>query len=215
MATTSRARPVIGGALQITGTQMFGSANGIHNVLEWGASTTNYQLAMGNILTPTILLQEYTALPTYDIAQKAITWTVDSVGRAPDLIIGSMQFQRETPAFLSWFWDVAAQAGSPAVSVRYPVLPAPDDRFNPTVADSLVDVEEVLTARIPGGYDAVRENVFAQDDPNGSLTLGGLVVGASGQVVFQEVLLGKARRGPLARSQVLSPFADRLKRGRR
>ncbi|MBA2538720.1 MAG: hypothetical protein H0V17_03720, partial [Deltaproteobacteria bacterium] len=57
--------------------------------------------------------------------------------------------------------------------------------------------------------------VFVVDDPNSSLTLGGLVVGASGQVVFQQVLFGQAKRAPLTRRQVLSPFADRPKRAPR
>jgi hypothetical protein len=213
--TLPRPRPVIADSLQVTATQMFGPANGLHNVLEWGPPDTSYELAMGNILTPTILLQEYSSLPVYDLDQKAITWTLDGVGRAADFVVGSTRFSRETPVFQQWVWDIASPVTVAAPTVaRYPVLPAPDDDLNPSPADLSRDVNELMSADVPGGYDAVRANVLSIDDDVTGQKLG-IVAGAAGQVVFQEISFGKGKRTPMNARGVLFPFAERLARKRR
>ena len=206
-------RPVIDNALQITSSRAFGPANGRHNVLEWGPKTTAYSLAMGNVLTPSILINEIDSLPAYDLAAKTVRWTVAETdgGQQPDFIVVAADFERKAPVFERWLWDIAAPAVAPAEAVRFPVLPAPDDRFNPVVGDSFQDVDELILAKVPGGYDAIRENVFAEDDPANDIFGSGLVVGAQGQVVFEEVLFGKAKRVPQTRSDVLRPFAERLR----
>ncbi len=207
-------RPAIGGALQINATRAFGPKFGIHNIVDWGPRTSAYSLAMGNILTPTILMPEFSSVPAYDLAAKTVRWTLDATGSQPELIVATTRFNREIPIVQNWFWDIAAPVAGSAEAVRYPVLPAPDDGFNPTVSDAFQSVDEVMIAKVPGGYDAIRENVFASDDPASSIRGSGLVVGATGQVVFEEVALGQAKRTPLTKAGVLSPFADRVDRAK-
>ena len=73
-------RPVVDSALQISSTQGFGPQFGVHNVVEWGPKTSAYSLAKGNVLTPTILLPDYTSQPAYDLAAKTVRWTLAATG---------------------------------------------------------------------------------------------------------------------------------------
>lgn len=207
--TTARPRPIIPGSLSVVASQFFGAANGIHNIIEWKATTTAYTKSVASTF-----LTEYTSAPTYDLTQKEITWTVDSAGEQPDLVIAAARFDRETPKALQWEWDIVAPAAAPATSIRFPVLPAPDDDLNPAVGDLAQDVDDVVLAKVPGGYDAVREVVLSAGNNNNGLPLE-LVTGAQGQIVFQELPLRKTVRKRQTRQQVMAPFAERLKRNRR
>ena len=171
-ATTTLKRPVIAGALGINITTSSGGAFGSHTVAEWAPSTAAYSLDMS-----TLLLPEYNASPTFDAATHTISWTAAAGGTQPDFARISAQFSSNTVA---WNWDVAAPHTT--ASVALPVLPAPDDQFNPAAADP-ANVSDVLTAKVPGGYDAIRATVLSLSSSN----LESLVVGSSGRVVIEEL----------------------------
>jgi len=204
--TPATPRPVIAGALQITSGRFFGGANGVHNVLEWGPATTAYSRSLA-----ATLLADYTGPATYDITAKQIEWTIDAGGVSPDFVVGSAFFSHDTPAVLAWGWQIAAPIGTPATSLRYPVLPAPDEVFNPIATDT-VNIDELISIKIPGGYDAIRETVLSLDDDPTGLPLG-IVTGATGTVVFEEMQVNQVRAKQTPR-QMLRPFADRLHRAK-
>lgn len=197
--TQARKRPVIDGSVQVVLSDLFGTPNSRHTVLEWGPTTTAYSKSLTDVL-----LSDYATLPVYDVATKSVTWTVDAAA-TPDLAIIRTPFFREAASSLDWDWEIAAPIGA-EVTVRYPVLPAPDDQFNPIATDSVFNVDRLTTAKVPGGYDAVRNVVLSLDgDPNTGLPLD-LVAGATGTVVSEDIRFAKGKRTPTQ----FVPFAAKV-----
>jgi hypothetical protein len=75
-----------------------------------------------------------------------------------------------------------------------------DSDLNPIDGDNAF-VDVLTTAKVPGGYDAIRANVHSIAGTTG------IVTGATGTAVVQELVFNKARRRPLTRAQILNPFA--------
>ncbi len=196
--TAPHARPVLDNSVQIVLSDFSGAPNARHGMLEWGAPATAYSKSLTDVL-----LSSYATLPEYSLANKSVSWTVDP-GVAPDFAIIRTDLFREAPT-LDWDWEIAAPLAAEA-TVRYPVLPAPDDQFNPITNDS-TNVNRLTTAKLAGGYDAVREVVLSIDgDPNTGLPLE-LVAGATGRVVTEDIQLQQGKRTPKA----LLPFAAQIK----
>ncbi len=185
-------RPVIAGT-QVTLSQFFNGSSSVHSVLEWGVPTTAYTLSLGNILTPTILLPQYTSVPAWDFTLNGITWTTDNVGRQPDFVRAIVRFQRtdvSTKTTTFWDWDIVAPMGT-ASQLAFPTLPAPDDVLKPLMTDDFQITDLLTTAKVPNGYDAVRENILSVS-PFGISA--GLVVGPSGQAVIEELQLAAVNK---------------------
>ncbi|HEV7558334.1 MAG TPA: hypothetical protein VGO00_22850 [Kofleriaceae bacterium] len=130
-----------------------------------------------------MLLGSYTGQPTFDVTSHAVSW-VEAPGVAADFSLTSVSAFRSAAPSQSWEWRIASptHAGSGAGSfvTSYPTLPAPDDTFNFQTADN-PSVIDMVTAKVPGGYDSVRAKLLAS--PNGPFDF---VTGANGQMVFQE-----------------------------
>jgi hypothetical protein len=172
----------IGGATAITTSSPAGvtGAFSTHIVLDWAPYATSFDLDFGNLL-----LGSYTGLPTFDVTSHAVSW-VEAPGASADFSLTSVSAFRSAAPSQSWEWRIASptHAGSGAGSyvTTYPTLPAPDDTYNFQTADN-PSVFDMVTAKVPGGYDSVRAKLLAS--PNG---LFDLVTGATGQVVLQETL---------------------------
>jgi hypothetical protein len=195
--TAPQPRAVLANVTQITASTFFGPAFSRHTMLEWGAPVQAYT----GVLDATTLVGDYGGQPEFDIAGHRATFTTGAGGAAPDFTIAFSTFLRDQKQGLQlWSWSLA----SPFVdgAAVYPVLPPDSADLNP-VATDLTDVEELITGKVPGGYDAIRGNLLALDSPLG------LVTGASGRVVFQELARGKSKRGQRPSSQVLRPWVDR------
>ncbi len=205
--TAPHARPVIDNSVQIVLADFSGAPNARHGMLEWGAPATAYSKSLTDVL-----LASYATLPEYSLANKSVTWTVDA-GVAPDFAIIRTDLFREVPTVFFWDWEIASPLGAEA-TVRYPVLPAPDDQFNPITNDS-THVDRLTTVKLAGGYDAIREIVLSIDgDPNTGLPLD-LVVGATGRVVTEDLPFQKAKRTAAGFGTAVpmkcSSFAARIK----
>ncbi len=199
--TLPRARPVIDNSAQIVLTNFSGAPFSSHGMLEWGPTTAAYSKSLTDVL-----LASYAAFPEYSLATKSVTWTADA-GLAPDLAIIRTDLFRKTAPSLGWSWEIAAPVGTD-LTVRYPVLPAPDDQFNPITNDS-TNVNRLTTAKLAGGYDGIREVVLSIDgDPNTGLPLD-LVIGATGRVVTEDVQFPQAKRTPPG---TLLPLAGRVQK---
>jgi hypothetical protein len=195
-------RPVVDNDLQLTAGS-FNTNTARHQVLEWGPSTATYSKSLAGVL-----LAEYATFPTYDVATKSITWTVGA-GADPDFAIARTRFSRpDGKGSINWDWEIVAPLGTEE-SIRYPVLPAPDDDYNPTAQDSGQDVFSLTTAKYPGGYDAIRETVLSIDSGNADLP-SGIVTGATGTVVIEDLQFLTKRTPP---RDLLHPLSRRVKAG--
>jgi hypothetical protein len=174
-------RPVVAGALQVNRSRLFGGSFSEQDVIEWGAPIANY-----NLDTASLLLPNFLSNPVYDFTAHTLNWTDSVAGAAPDFTRIQMFFAHQTGTLTQWTWDLVAPYGG--VSAVFPVMPAPDADFN-GITDDTFFVNDLTTAKVPGGYDAVRAQVLTFDG------FDSIVVGNSGRAVFQPLQVGK-RVGP-------------------
>jgi hypothetical protein len=161
------------GATAITTSSPIGTPGfGNPHVVEWGPYAAAYTLDLANVL-----LGDWTTQPTFDVPTHAVTWG-ESAGATPDLGLVEVDAFRGSPA-LAWRWRIAAPRTG--TTIVYPVLPAPSDIYNVTAGDS-PGINTMITAAVPGGYDAVRAHILSAQ--NGVLSL---VVGATGRIVFEDL----------------------------
>ena len=193
--TIGQQRPVIAGAQQITSSN-FGS-NTFNTVLEWGASDATYQLDMANVV-----LHQYTLNPTLDVPSHAIVWTNDNAGQQPDLTHVFVSFQDTTTLDLR-NWEIVAPHISSSVTL--PLLPTADAALNPTANDT-TNVQDLSTAKVPGGYDAIRANALSLGNGSSGITTG-LVTGATGRVVIEKLQLAAVAAKRTA-GEILNPFSS-------
>jgi hypothetical protein len=164
-----------------TSTDVVPSSVSQATVIDWGANT-DYALDFA-----AADLHDYRAAPGFDVASHAVQWTSAAEGQIPALTISSLHVQRiDAGGPHVWTWDLVAPWTEGALA--YPVLPTTRFDFNPGATDE-VAVERLTTAKVPGGYDAVRRRVFAGD-------LKARVVGASGQIVLQDLVANPGRPAP-------------------
>ncbi len=199
--TTGVKRPVVPGALSINSSRFFGGNFSLHSVVEWGPASQTNTLDLASVLLP-----EYADLPAYGEVAHSVVWTVNAGGGArPDFARVQMSVNRPSPT-LNWNWEIVGP--TPTDTIVFPVLPAPDDQLNPNGTDN-VQVNGLVTARVPGGYDAVRANALANQ---GFETV---AVGASGRAVFQELSRGKViGQRPAPRHATLLPHAHTTRSAR-
>jgi hypothetical protein len=145
-----------------------------HEVVDWGAYTANYTLDLGSVL-----LSEFTAGPSFDLATSKLSWTEDGAGATADLSMVSAVFQRTEPNFKQWHWALAAPHPA-ATEIKLPKLPTDLFDWNPTTGDS-VTPGPVTNAKLPGGYDAVRAHIFDIVERG---RFSDYVAGASGRAVI-------------------------------
>lgn len=174
-ATVSLKRAAIPGAKAVTRTAFYNGGLGSHQVEDWGP-VGPYTFTGANVL-----LHEFATRPEYNLETRAFTWTV-LPGAAPDLAIARGYFYRpDGKGQQRWTWEIVVPYSGTAVA--YPVLPGPDAKYNPVAATDSVDLDRVLTAKVPGGYDAIRATALSKD-PREAIT------GATGRIVTEEVFGG-------------------------
>ncbi len=176
--------PAVDGGISIHQSRL-GSAISEHVVVDWSPATAAHAIDLANLPLP-----DYTTAPVFDTAIHAVTWTSAAAATQPDLAVVTLDFERTTP-IQRVDWQIAAPYSGTTLTL--PVLPEPIASLNPIATDA-ANVFRLTTAKVPGGYDAVRGTVLSTD------TLTGLVAGASGRIVFEDMLaaglLGR-RPGPL------------------
>lgn len=101
--------------------------------------------------------------PVVDSTAHTLGWTESATGVTPDFAIASFQAGRErVPPMLNlqWEWNVVAPYGG--ASIPMPTLPTDIADFAVTASD-FTDINGVALGKVPGGYDAVRANLFNVD----------------------------------------------------
>lgn len=166
-------RPPVTNAISVTAIHPTPTNSiGSHTIVEWGPRTVlAFDLASS-------LLPLYTAAPAFSVPTHALSWTAGA-GVAPDFVIAEVYaFRKGSPPDASWRWRIAAPY---ATTVTLPVLPAAVAQYN-FVADDNPTVEELTSAKVPGGYDAVRGRLHSLRDPGELATLMG---GATGRILYE------------------------------
>jgi hypothetical protein len=190
--------PDVQGLVGILDTRGFMSAQ--HHVLQWGPNATEYSLNMTGVLLPDV----ESGTSRHLIPEHQVTWTEATTGTVPDLTTLELEVQRPMPEVPSriWQWRIAAPYTG---MVQFPTLPI--DTYTATENDFRT-VFNLVNAKVPGGYDAVRAHVLDVQD-RGTVT--GFVAGATGRVVTVAEEVGKVRRG-VRRASPVRASAGRLRR---
>jgi len=167
-------RPPVTNAFSVTATHPTPTNNiGSQFVIDWGlASTVAFDLSGA-------LLPLYSTVPEYTAANHSIAWTAGT-GAAPDLVITKVYAQRDT---MSWRWRVVAPY---AQAVVLPVLPTALAAYNILATDSAT-VDELTTAKVPGGYDAVRARLHSLLYPEDLEDLAAGTTTPTGRIVYERL----------------------------
>jgi hypothetical protein len=137
---------------------------------DWGAMTETYMLDVS-----TVFIGAYQSNPAYDAGTRTISWTEGSAPLAADLVRGHIHVYRDgVPSGSSWGWRILAPHA--AASVTFPQLPVVGFDFTPSASDTTT-IDELTTAKVPGGYDAWRAHGFTD--------FARAVTGASGTMSVQ------------------------------
>ncbi len=172
-ATQTFSRPPVTNAVSVfairpTPTNAVGS----HTVVQWGPPS------MLAVDLAGALLPLYATVPAFAPATRAMAWTA-GVGATPDFVIAEVRAARFTaPPNSAWRWRIVAPY---ATTIALPVLPAAVSEYNIVEGDN-PSVEELTTAKVPGGYDAVRPRLHDLRTPE---ELEGFVTGATGRIVYE------------------------------
>lgn len=151
----SATRPFVAGTTDV----LFGAFDkqgtdfGRRVVVDWKPTslTQSYDYA-------TALLAPFDDFATFSVSTHAVTWS-EGTGAAGDTVVTSVSAGRTAPS-TAWEWTmIAPKSGETSV---YPVLPAEIATFNPVASDT-VNVTELVTYKVPGGYDSLRPSFFAFD----------------------------------------------------
>jgi hypothetical protein len=143
--------PAFNQALSIIETTGYMSGIAEHRILEWGpVNGAQYTLDAGSKV-----LVDMTAAPTFDPTTHTLSWTEGASGLAPDFSLASVSNFREPSTYTEW-WIAGPHTSA---SLVFPTLPADVFDFNIATGDS-TNISFMILAKIPGGYDAVRSNVF-------------------------------------------------------
>lgn len=173
VASQSFSRRPLTNAVSVTSIHP-GPSNGLgsHVVVQWGPpSTVAFDLAG-------TLLPLYATFPTFAPATHAVSWTAGA-GVTPDFVIAEVRAARFTAApNAAWRWRIVAPY---SITVALPVLPAAVGEYNIVDGDN-PSVEQLTTAKVPGGYDAVRARLHEPRTPD---ELEGFVTGATGRIVYE------------------------------
>jgi hypothetical protein len=147
-ASVALAEPVLAGAEAVV-TSELPTPNNDHIVVDWGGSGGDYSLDAA-----AQLLVELTAAPSFDLATETLSWTPAATGVAPDLVSATLAFSGD--AIVGVWRVVAPYAGG---TLQLPPIAG----YLPAATDG-VQIDQLETAKVPGGYDAARASALAGVD---------------------------------------------------
>ena len=163
--TTTVSEPAAAGAVSIADSSLRIGAT-LHDVVDWGALAASYAIDLNGVLLPDLSAIEL------DASKARIAWTPGATGAAPDLTISSVSITRGETR--SYTWTLVAPYAAGALAL--PTLPKDVFDWNPQATDQLA-VSSLVTAKVPGGYDAVRAHALDLDLSNDVTPLAGAVPG--------------------------------------
>ncbi len=123
--------------------------------IEWGTTAT-YIRDWGAELLP-----DFAAMPALDPATHVVSWTATGGTLASDLSGVALSATRAND---SWTWQMF---GAASTSMTLPTVPTDVADFNITATDTS-SVLTAVSAKVPGGWDALRATVFQGPQPSGA-----------------------------------------------
>ncbi len=188
-ATATFTMPTVTAGISIMASQP-GPSNfiGRHTVLDWAPQgTTPIAIDLAGALLAT-----YTTAPSVSAATHTITWAA-SAGATPDFAWATLSANRlvgQSTTF--WSWDIVVPFATTTVTL--PTLPTEIADLNFMATDT-VNLNELITAKVPGGYDAVRAEILSSSPKD-------FVAGPSGRIAFENMdsIPTNARIAPPVRS---------------
>lgn len=147
---------------------------GRHTVLDWTPQT-----AATTALDYTgALLGTYSTAPSVSAATRTVTWTAGT-GATPDFVVANLSASRIAgQAQQFWSWAVVLPYASTTFTL--PTLPTEIAQFNFEATDT-VNLDELTTAKVPGGYDAVRADILSSSGPEE------FAKSATGRIVLEQL----------------------------
>ena len=185
----------------VTGGQRFIELDDATNLtrrqyIEWGGTLDPYMTDYS-----THLLPAFTGTPTIDPATHIVSWTQSGGAVQPDF---STAYFNVNGSASSWQWNVVGPG--PSATIQLPTVPTDLADFNVSATDA-VNIYDLVTAKVPGGYDAGRQVFFATTGPHDLVTgtSGSVVVNSLSQVTFNARQAAWAgSRGQLPHPRVLT-----------
>jgi hypothetical protein len=186
--------PGVTGGIAITGSQPLPSNFiGQQTVVDWAPEgTAPIAVDLANTLLGT-----YSTTPSVSGATHTVTWAA-SPGVAPDFAHASLFANRPNgKSSTFWSWDIVVPYATTTFTL--PTLPTEIADLNFQATDS-VAINELITAKVPGGYDAVRADILSSNPAQ-------LVAGATGRIVVETMASQPtvARVAPPLRSWTTRP----------
>jgi hypothetical protein len=169
--------PVIAGATGITDVSV--QLNGTHHLVDAGALAATSSTDLTGQLLP-----DFNGGATYNSTNKLVTWLEDTTnqptlhGATADLSLTRITVNRGER---NWQWSVAAPYAPGKVA--FPTLPNDLADWMPNFETDDIQVAELISAKLPGGYDAARAHIFDLHDSITNDSFAGLAVGVTGRVV--------------------------------
>jgi hypothetical protein len=136
-------------------------------LIEWG-TTGAYSQDWGMHTLP-----DFATAPTLDTGTHVMGWTTTGGTTTPDYALVGIDVYRSSTN-TGWAWGIAVPGGTQAA---FPNLPPDVVDINVAAGDT-VSTGDVRIVKVPGGYDAVRGNVFQTTTP--------VPTGATGIATFNE-----------------------------
>lgn len=170
--TATITRPTVTGGIAITRSEP-GPSNSIgrQTLMDWAPQTA----APVAVDLANALLGTYTTMPSVSAATRTVTWTA-SAGATPDFAWATLSANRLVGASnTSWDWSIVVPYATTTFTL--PVLPTEIAELNFVATDD-VNIDDLVTAKVPGGYDAVRATIL-------SSSLDQYATGASGRIVYE------------------------------
>ena len=121
---------------------------GAQQVYELSAAGSSYAIDLGASLVDRI-----TATPTFSATTHTVTWTKSAELHAADTAVVRLDINRDPD---EWTWELAAPHDT---SIAFPTLPTDVFDYNAMATDE-VELFELDTFKVPGGYDAFRSIVL-------------------------------------------------------
>lgn len=160
------------------------SSEATHQFVDWGPFATTYSTDVAARMLPDL---DGAGL---DTTTHAVRWNEAAAGVTPDFALSFLEVfrARQTPqSNLVWTWSIVAPYADAAIT--FPALPTDIADFTIGETDEW-ELRGVALGKVPGGYDAVRANLFNLRGPDS------LVTSAAGSVT----LVDWAPRPPKART---------------
>lgn len=169
--------PPVPNALEVLVTTLSPSTIGTHHVIDAGPLVNPHTVSLADARLP-----DFTVFPTLDIAAHQVTWTADASTVQPDVVYADFRADHQATSTY-WRWVIAAPYTG--TSLALPVLPGPAAIFNAVAGDESFP-DNLVTAKVPGGYDAIRASILQYSSPD-------FFAGFTGRVLVEDTLSASGR----------------------